>query len=147
MLLGSSCSGDDIHKLELYNPYPGSLHSVPGMATVEGGVQTLGPDRSSVPDQNGFSTVPIITYETPEDTTGILLHCEWETDGTDRYFRINKGQALPFGLGIRHDASGQTLSEKDLNRWTRADRVYLCTKNQKSTFRTRASTSLEISCD
>lgn len=120
MLLGSSCSGDPIYSLKLYNPYSGSLHNVPKTAPDDEGVQTIVPERSSVLGQNGPNTVPIITYETPEDTAGRLLHRRWKGSGSRRYFKLDKGQSLPSGLGIKHDSNMERLSEKDLNRWTRA---------------------------
>jgi hypothetical protein len=120
MLLGSSCSGDSVSELMLYNPYPGSLHDVPQTAPDDGGVQTIVPPRSLILDETGPNAVPIITHETPETTIGILSHCRWESSDSRHYFKLDKGQSLPSGLGIKHDSSSRKLSQKDLNRWTRA---------------------------
>jgi hypothetical protein len=120
MLVGSLCSPDHVRELKLYNPYPGYLHNVPKTTPDDEGIQTIVSDRSSVIDQNGPNAVPIITYKTPEDIVGKLLHCQWEGSGTWRYFKLDKGQSLPSGLGIKHGGSTHRLSEKDLNRWTRA---------------------------
>jgi hypothetical protein len=120
MLVGSLCNFDHARELKLYNPYPGSLHNVPKTTPDDEGIQTIVSNQNSVIDQNGPNAVPIITYKTPEDIIGKLLHCQWEGSGSWRDFKLDKGQSLPSGLGIKHDGSTHRLSEKDLNRWTRA---------------------------
>jgi hypothetical protein len=76
-------------------------------------------DASRFPNELALMLLGSSCSGDPEDTAGRLLHCQWEDSGSRRYFNLGKGQSLPSGLGIEHN-SFTTLSEKDLNRWTRA---------------------------
>jgi hypothetical protein len=122
MLLGSSCSGEP-HGLglTLYGLNSRFSNDVRETTCDDGDLEANRPEQSSLIDRDSSSACQVITHEPPEDRS--KLH-EYHKSSRKGGCKIEPGQSLPCGLGLGHDSEiWLRLSEKDVQRWTRATEV------------------------
>jgi hypothetical protein len=120
MLLGSSCS-DEPYGLTLYDPNNGFSNDVCETICDDGDLEANRPEQSSLIDRDSSSAGRVVTHKPPVDRS--KLH-EYHKSSRKGGCKIEPGQSLPCGLGLKHDCEiWLRLSDKDAQRWTRATEV------------------------
>ena len=122
MLLGSSCRDEPYRlRLTLYDTNSGFSSDVRETTYDGRGLEANRPEQSSPIDRDSSSACQVITHKPPKDRPKLY---EYDKSSSKGGCKIEPGQSLPCGLGLKHDSEvWLRLSNKDVQQWTRATEV------------------------